>query len=51
VPNIGLNHEHVLRIGSDHVGANKEVLVQEAKIFGITGSHAPHGASKGNTVH
>ena len=35
VPNIGLNQEHVLRIGSDHVVANKEVLVQEAKIFGI----------------
>jgi serine/threonine-protein kinase HipA len=35
VPNIGLNREHVLRIGYDNVVANKEVLFEEAKNFGI----------------
>ena len=35
VPNIGLNREHVLRIGYHNVVANKEVLIQEAKNFGI----------------
>jgi serine/threonine-protein kinase HipA len=35
VPNIGLNREHVLRIGYDNVVANKEVLIREAKNFGI----------------
>jgi len=35
VPNVGLNREHVLRIGYDNVVANKEVLIQEAKNFGI----------------
>ena len=35
VPNIGLNREHVLRIGYDNVVANKEILIREAKNFGI----------------
>ncbi|NTW88882.1 MAG: HipA domain-containing protein, partial [Desulfobulbaceae bacterium] len=35
LPNIGLNREHVLRIGYDNLIANKEVLIQEAKHFGI----------------
>jgi len=35
LPNIGLNREHVLRIGYNNIVANKEVLIQEAKTFGI----------------
>ena len=35
VPNVGLNREHVLRIGYDTVVANREILIQEAKYFGI----------------
>ncbi len=35
VPNIGLNRDHVLRIGFDNVVANKKVLLLEAKSFGI----------------
>jgi serine/threonine-protein kinase HipA len=35
LPNIGLNREHVLRIGYDNIVANKAVLIQEAKNFGI----------------
>jgi serine/threonine-protein kinase HipA len=35
LPNIGLNREHVLRIGYDNLIANKEVLIREAKNFGI----------------
>jgi serine/threonine-protein kinase HipA len=35
LPNIGLNREHVLLIGYHNIVANKEVLIQEAKNFGI----------------
>lgn len=35
VPNIGLNREHVLRIGYDTVAISKDVLLQEAKKFGV----------------
>ena len=35
VPNIGLNHEHVLRIGSETIVASRENLYIEAKNFGI----------------
>jgi serine/threonine-protein kinase HipA len=35
LPNIGLNSEHVLRIGYNNIVANKAVLIQEAKNFGI----------------
>jgi serine/threonine-protein kinase HipA len=35
VPNIGLNREHVLRIGHSTVVDNREALIQEAKHFGM----------------
>ncbi len=35
VPNVGLNREHVLRIGYYNVAADRNVLIQEAKYFGI----------------
>lgn len=35
VPNVGLNREHVLRIGYYNVVAERSVLFQEAKYFGI----------------
>lgn len=35
VPNVGLNQEHVLRIGYYNVVAERSVLIQEAKYFGI----------------
>jgi len=38
VPNIGLNREHVLRIGTDNVVSNRETLTREAKSFGIKNS-------------
>jgi serine/threonine-protein kinase HipA len=35
IPNIGLNREHVLQIGHSTVVDNREVLMQEAKHFGM----------------
>lgn len=35
VPNIGFNHEHVLRIGPDNKTPDIETLLAEAKYFGI----------------
>ncbi len=35
VPNIGLNSEHVLRIGHDHEVPDRKTLVGEAKRFGL----------------
>ncbi len=35
VPNIGLNREHVLRIGMANLVPNRDTLLAEAKKFGI----------------
>ncbi len=35
LPNIGLNQEHILRIGHHNMVTNQQSLIQEAKIFGI----------------
>jgi serine/threonine-protein kinase HipA len=35
VPNIGVNREHVLRVGLYHVTPDRKTLLQEAKAFGV----------------